>query len=77
MTIMEAISKEVESVMDYIIMLTDYSKAPADFVSQRGDRKFVLMVRELNPDGTVMGAKAPEPVQEEVEESVAEGPIFE
>lgn len=76
MTIMEAISKEVESVIDYILMLTEYSKAPADFISQRGDKRFVLMVRELNPDGSVVGAK---PAEEVVEEPVTEGdgPIFE
>lgn len=49
MTIMDAINKEIDGVIDYMLMLSGMSGQPADFVTIREGKRYVLMLREV-PD---------------------------
>lgn len=47
MTIQEAINKEINGLIDYLLMLSDISGNPADFIMDRGDKRYSLSVREI------------------------------
>lgn len=49
MTIMDAVAKELDSVADYLLMLSEYSGQPADFMTVKNGKRYVLMLREI-PD---------------------------
>ena len=49
MTIMDAVAKELDGVADYLLMLSEYSGQPADFMTVKNGKRYVLMLREI-PD---------------------------
>lgn len=63
MTIMDAINKEIDGVIDYMLMLSDMSGQPADFMTVKNGRRYVLMLREI-PDEE----QAPQESEEVAEE---------
>lgn len=58
MTIMEAINKEIEGLVDYLLMLGEMAGNPADFVTERNGKRYALMLREIPEE------PGPEPEQE-------------
>ena len=63
MTIMDAINKEIDGVIDYMLMLSGMSGQPADFMTVKNGRRYVLMLREI-PDEE----QAPQESEEGAEE---------
>lgn len=49
MTIMDAVTRELDGVADYLLMLSEYSGQPADFMTVKNGKRYVLMLREI-PD---------------------------
>lgn len=49
MTIMDAINKEIDGIVDYMLMMESYAGQPADFLSVKNGKRYVLMLREI-PD---------------------------
>ena len=49
MTIMDAVAKELDGVADYLLMLSEHSGQPADFLTVKNGKRYVLMLREI-PD---------------------------
>lgn len=47
MTIMDTINKEIDGVIDYLLMLSGMSGQPADFITVRGGKRYALMLREI------------------------------
>ena len=62
MTIMDAINKEIDGVIDYMLMLSNMSGQPADFITVKDGKRYALMLREI-PEQT-----EDEPAEEVVEE---------
>lgn len=63
MTIMDAINKEIDGVIDYMLMLSNMSGQPADFMTIKDGKRYVLMLREI-PDEE----QAPKEAEEVAEE---------
>ena len=49
MTIMDAVTRELDGVVDYLLMLSEYSGQPADFLTVKNGKRYALMLREI-PD---------------------------
>ena len=49
MTIMDAVTKELDGVAEYLLMLSEYSGQPADFLTVKNGKRYILMLREI-PD---------------------------
>ena len=61
MTIMDAVTRELDGVADYLLMLSEYSGQSADFLTVKNGKRYALMLREI-PD------KEPTPQAEERQE---------
>lgn len=51
MTIMDAINKEIDGVIDYMLMLSNMSGQPADFMTVKNGKRYALMLREIPDEG--------------------------
>ena len=47
MTIMDAINKEIDGIVDYMLMMESYAGQPADFLSVKNGKRYILMLREI------------------------------
>lgn len=47
MTIMDAINREIDGIVDYMLMMESYVGQPADFLSVKNGKRYVLMLREI------------------------------
>lgn len=63
MTIMDAINKEIDGVIDYMLMLSNMSGQPADFITVRDGKRYALMLREISDE-----EQAPQESEEGAEE---------
>ena len=63
LTIMDAINKEIDGVIDYMLMLSNMSGQPADFITIKDGKRYALMLREI-PDEE----QAPQDTEEGAEE---------
>lgn len=63
MTVQEAINREINGLIDYLLMLSDISGNPADFIMDRGDKRYSLSIREI----PVEQEQEPEPEMDEEE----------
>lgn len=64
MTIMDAINKEIDGVIEYMLMLSGMSGQPADFMTVKNGRRYALMLREI-PDEEQAPPQDTEEVAEE------------